>query len=93
VLTARAHSFATLAVALSSSAYSGATQEMGRELGGSSEVITLGISLFVLGFAIGEPRSLRACTLHADTPQARSSGRRCLSSSAGATCSSCRTPS
>jgi hypothetical protein len=47
-------SFATLAVALASSAYSGATDSISAELGGSSTVITLGVSFFVLGFALGE---------------------------------------
>lgn len=46
-------SIATLAVALASSAYSGATISIKMELGGSSTVITLGVSLFVLGFALG----------------------------------------
>jgi len=46
-------SLATLAVALASSAYSGATDSIATELGGSSTVITLGVSLFVLGFALG----------------------------------------
>jgi len=46
-------SVATLAVALASSAYSGAAISIKMELGGSSTVITLGVSLFVLGFALG----------------------------------------
>ncbi|PWN38624.1 MFS general substrate transporter [Meira miltonrushii] len=46
-------SIATLAVALASSAYSGAVRSIKMELGGSSTVITLGVSLFVLGFALG----------------------------------------
>jgi MFS family permease len=46
-------SVATLAVALASSAYSGAVESIATELGGSSTVITLGVSLFVLGFALG----------------------------------------
>lgn len=44
---------ATLAVAFVSSAYSGGANEVIREFGCSQEVYTLGISLFVLGFAIG----------------------------------------
>ena len=45
--------FATLAVAFVSSAYSGATKQVIMEFGISQEVATLGISLFVLGFAVG----------------------------------------
>lgn len=44
---------ATLAVAFVSSAYSGATRQIIEEFQASQEVATLGISLFVLGFAIG----------------------------------------
>lgn len=44
---------ATLAVAFVSSAYSGGANEVIMEFGCSREVFTLGISLFVLGFAIG----------------------------------------
>ena len=44
---------ATLAVAFVSSAYSGATAQVIDEFHISSEVATLGISLFVLGFALG----------------------------------------
>lgn len=44
---------ATLAVAFVSSAYSGGSREVIAEFGCSQEVYTLGISLFVLGFAIG----------------------------------------
>jgi len=44
---------ATLAVAFVSSAYSGGASEVIEEFGCSREVYTLGISLFVLGFAIG----------------------------------------
>lgn len=44
---------ATLAVAFVSSAYSGGADAVIREFGCSQEVFTLGISLFVLGFAIG----------------------------------------
>ncbi|UZJ51472.1 hypothetical protein CBS101457_000792 [Exobasidium rhododendri] len=46
-------SFATLAVALASSAYTGATDSIAAEFGSSSTVITLGVSFFVLGFALG----------------------------------------
>ena len=45
--------FATLAVAFVSSAYSGGTREIIAEFGCSQEIATLGVSLFVLGFAIG----------------------------------------
>lgn len=44
---------ATLAVAFVSSAYSGGVDQILMEFGASQEVATLGISLFVLGFAIG----------------------------------------
>jgi len=44
---------ATLAVAFVSSAYSGGAQQVIAEFGCSQEIFTLGISLFVLGFAIG----------------------------------------
>ncbi|KAK7528133.1 major facilitator superfamily domain-containing protein [Phyllosticta citriasiana] len=43
----------TLAVAFVSSAYSGGVQEMMMDLGVGKEVAILGVSLFVLGFAIG----------------------------------------
>ncbi|KAI9807024.1 MAG: hypothetical protein M1825_005741 [Sarcosagium campestre] len=45
--------FATLAVAFCSSAYSGGVGQIIAEFNVSSEVATLGIALFVLGFAIG----------------------------------------
>ncbi len=45
--------FATLAVSFASSAYSGGLKEILMEFKASQEVGTLGISLFVLGFAIG----------------------------------------
>jgi hypothetical protein len=44
----------TLAVALVSSAYTGGVREIEAEFHIGSEVATLGVSLFVLGFAIGE---------------------------------------
>ena len=44
---------AALMVSLDSSAYSGSAGEIMREFDCSEEVYTLGISLFVLGFAIG----------------------------------------
>ncbi|GFF46456.1 uncharacterized transporter mfs2 [Aspergillus lentulus] len=44
---------ATLAVTLVSSAYTGGVEEIQQEFGIGSEVATLGVSLFVLGFAIG----------------------------------------
>jgi hypothetical protein len=46
-------SVSTLAVALASSIYSGCTGAIAADLGGSDTVITLGISFFVLGFALG----------------------------------------
>lgn len=45
--------FATLAVALVSSAYSGGVLEIEEGFGIGEEVATLGISLFVVGFAVG----------------------------------------
>ena len=44
---------ATLAVAFVSSAYSGGIQQVIIQFDTSTEVVVLGISLFVLGFAIG----------------------------------------
>ena len=44
---------AALMVSLDSSAYSGAAAEIMQEFDCSEEVFTLGIALFVLGFAIG----------------------------------------
>ncbi|KAJ5575390.1 hypothetical protein N7450_009289 [Penicillium hetheringtonii] len=44
---------ATLAVALVSSAYTGGVQQIEMQFNIGSEVATLGVSLFVLGFAIG----------------------------------------
>jgi hypothetical protein len=44
---------ATLAVALVSSAYTGGVAEIEEQFNIGSEVATLGVSLFVLGFAIG----------------------------------------
>ncbi|EEQ30030.1 MFS siderochrome iron transporter 1 [Microsporum canis] len=44
---------ATLAVAMISSAYTGGAIKIAREFRADAEVITLGVSLFVLGFAIG----------------------------------------
>lgn len=46
--------FATLAVALVSSAYTGGIAEIQADFGVGSEVATLGVSLFVVGFAIGK---------------------------------------
>ena len=45
--------FVTLAVAFVSSAYTGGIRQMVTDLDASSEVATLGVALFVLGFAIG----------------------------------------
>ncbi|KID72018.1 Major facilitator superfamily multidrug transporter mdrA [Metarhizium brunneum] len=44
---------ATLAVSLVSSAYTGGMKQIIIEFGASQEVATLGVSLFVLGFAVG----------------------------------------
>ncbi|OOQ90349.1 MFS-type transporter [Penicillium brasilianum] len=44
---------ATLAVALVSSAYTGGVAEIEEEFGIGTEVATLGVSLFVVGFAVG----------------------------------------
>lgn len=44
---------ATLAVAFVSSAFSGGVREILLEFNCSQEVVTLGVSLFVLGFAVG----------------------------------------
>lgn len=46
--------FATLAVSFVSSAFSGGADEVIKYFGITEEIFTLGISLFVLGFAIGE---------------------------------------
>lgn len=45
--------FATLAVSFCASAYTGAIDQVLDKFGSSEEVGTLGVSLFVLGFAIG----------------------------------------
>lgn len=45
--------FSTLIVSLASSAYSGSVDEIITEFGVSTQVATLGLSLYVLGFAIG----------------------------------------
>lgn len=51
---------ATLAVALVSSAYTGGVAEIEKEFGIGSEVATLGVSLFVVGFAVSSsPACLR----------------------------------
>lgn len=44
---------ATLAVAFVSSAYSGGSDEIIKEFDCSQEIFTLGLSFFVLGFAVG----------------------------------------
>lgn len=44
---------AALMVSLDSSAYSGSAKDIMRDFNCSEEVFTLGISLFVLGFAVG----------------------------------------
>ncbi|GAM38655.1 hypothetical protein TCE0_033f09553 [Talaromyces pinophilus] len=45
--------FSTLGVSLASSAYAGGTNEVISSFDVSTEVATLGVSLFVLGFAVG----------------------------------------
>ncbi|KAF7948368.1 uncharacterized protein EAE97_003779 [Botrytis byssoidea] len=45
--------FATLAVSFVSSAYTGGVEQIIKGFNVSTEVVTLGVSLFVLGFAIG----------------------------------------
>ncbi|KAI9927004.1 hypothetical protein MW887_003385 [Aspergillus wentii] len=45
--------FATLGVSLASSAYAGGIEEVLTSFGVGEEVATLGVSLFVLGFAVG----------------------------------------
>ncbi|TGO30536.1 hypothetical protein BPAE_0005g01320 [Botrytis paeoniae] len=45
--------FATLAVSFLSSAYTGGIEQIIEDFNVSTEVVTLGVSLFVLGFAIG----------------------------------------
>lgn len=52
---------ATLAVALVSSAYTGGIVEIEEDFGIGTEVATLGVSLFVLGFAIGTLRNPSPC--------------------------------
>lgn len=53
---------ATLAVALLSSAYTGGMEEIEEQFGIGNEVATLGVSLFVLGFAVRSVKSPRkAC--------------------------------
>ncbi|EUC26707.1 hypothetical protein COCCADRAFT_42284 [Bipolaris zeicola 26-R-13] len=44
---------ATLAISLSSSAYGGGIEQIQRDFHVSNEVATLGVSMFVLGFALG----------------------------------------
>lgn len=46
---------ATLAVSLVSSAYTGGIQEIMMQFNIGQELATLGVSLFVLGFAVGPP--------------------------------------
>ncbi|KAJ5816146.1 Major facilitator superfamily domain general substrate transporter [Penicillium robsamsonii] len=46
-------SFLTLAVSLVSSAFSGGMSQIMEDFGASQEIVILGVSLFVLGFAIG----------------------------------------
>jgi hypothetical protein len=46
-------SWATLTVALSSSAYSGGVESLMEDFGASEELLIAGVSLFVVGFAFG----------------------------------------
>ncbi|KAJ6136737.1 hypothetical protein N7497_012441 [Penicillium chrysogenum] len=46
-------SFVTLAVSLVSSAFSGGMRQIMEDFGAAQEIVILGVSLFVLGFAIG----------------------------------------
>ncbi|CAG8898642.1 unnamed protein product [Penicillium egyptiacum] len=46
-------SFVTLAVSLVSSAFSGGMSQIMEDFGAAQEIVILGVSLFVLGFAIG----------------------------------------
>jgi hypothetical protein len=55
-------SMAALAVTFCSSAYTGVFQGLSQDFGASTEVITLGISFFVLGFAVGEFFSYILCS-------------------------------
>ena len=57
---------ATLAVALVSSAYTGGVEEIMAQFHIGSEVATLGVSLFVLGFAVSSPRSGSLCLWKSD---------------------------
>lgn len=49
---------ATLAVALVSSAYTGGVEEIMMQFHIGTEVVTLGVSLFVLGFAVSHPSEI-----------------------------------
>jgi Ca2+/H+ antiporter len=55
-------SMATLAVSFCSSAYVGVVQGLFEDFGASTEVVTLGISCFVLGFAVGKFFSRLFCS-------------------------------
>lgn len=56
---------AALMVSLDSSAYSGAADEIMKEFGCSEETYVLGISLFVLGFAVvSAPKSQRLTNMY-----------------------------
>lgn len=45
--------YVTFSVAFNSSAYASGVQEISRDLGGSPELVTLGLSLFLIGFVLG----------------------------------------
>lgn len=71
------HAFATMAVSFASSAYSGGVTDIIREFNVSVEITTLGISLFVVGFAVGPllwaPLSGQSCLIA--LPHSSCSGR------------------
>ena len=45
--------YVTFSVAFISSAYAGGMREICQDLGGSAETVTLGLSLFLMGFILG----------------------------------------
>ena len=45
--------YVTFSVAFISSAYAGGVREISKDLGGSAESVTLGLSLFLIGFILG----------------------------------------
>jgi hypothetical protein len=85
--------FSTLAVSMCSSAFSGGIPGLLEQYGKSQEVGTLGLSLFVLGFAIGKPR-LHAVIARrkANKRKVRFFGHLSVSSTADKSSSSPRSP-